>query len=139
MLRHRSPAQNFARRATCPVTLAGQDIDEGDAVLLSLAAANRDPGRFPEPERFDPDRDARGHLAFGWGIHQCPGGVLARTELTILLQTLCAHPPLHLAGEVTWSGLNGGNHLGPTSLPVRFGTPSGEAADDTRSGPHQRR
>ncbi|GAA4852938.1 cytochrome P450 [Actinomycetospora corticicola] len=133
MLRHRSPAQNFARRATCPVTLGGRSVEEGDAVLLSLAAANRDPGRFPEPERFDPGRDARGHLGFGWGIHQCPGGVLARTELTILLQTLCAHPPLHLAGEVTWSGLNGGNHLGPTSLPVRFGSSADHRNDGARS------
>ncbi|MDL5158252.1 cytochrome P450 [Actinomycetospora termitidis] len=120
MLRHRSPAQNFARRATCPVTVAGRRLEEGDAVLLSLAAANRDPDRFPDPDRFDPDRDARGHLGFGWGIHQCPGGVLARTELTILLRVLAEHPALELTGDVTWSGLQGGNHLGPTSLPVRF-------------------
>ncbi|WP_199434228.1 cytochrome P450 [Qaidamihabitans albus] len=121
MLRHRSPAQNFARRTTCPVTVGGQDIAEGDAVLLSLAAANRDPGRFPDPDRFDPDRDARGHLGFGWGIHQCLGAALARSELAILLWRLCAHPPLAAAGEVRWSGLQGGNHLGPTTLPVRFG------------------
>ncbi|MEJ2885717.1 cytochrome P450 [Actinomycetospora aeridis] len=121
MLRHRSPAQNFARRATCPVTVAGQRVEEGDAVLLSFAAANRDPARFAEPERFDPGRDARGHLGFGWGIHLCPGAALARTELAILLTELCAHPPLRLAGEVTWSSLQGGNHLGPTRLPVRIG------------------
>ncbi|GLZ52143.1 cytochrome P450 [Actinomycetospora sp. NBRC 106378] len=122
MLRHRSPAQNFARRATCPASVAGHRIAEGDAVLLSLAAANRDPERFADPACFDPDRDARGHLGFGWGIHQCPGGVLARTELAILLRTLGELPPLHLDGEVTWSGLQGGNHLGPTRLPIRFAT-----------------
>lgn len=120
MLRHRSPAQNFARRATCPVTVAGQRVEEGDAVLLSFAAANRDPERFPDPDRFDPDRDVSGHLGFGWGIHMCPGAALARAELTILLTALCAHPPLRLTGEVRWSGLQGGNHLGPTTLPVRF-------------------
>ncbi|MEJ2860719.1 cytochrome P450 [Actinomycetospora flava] len=120
MLRHRSPAQNFARRATCPVSVGGQLVEEGDAVLLSFAAANRDPARFADPERFDPDRDVRGHLGFGWGIHACPGAALARTELTILLTTLCAHPRLHLSDEVRWSGLQGGNHLGPTALPVRF-------------------
>ncbi|GAA4917661.1 cytochrome P450 [Actinomycetospora succinea] len=121
MLRHRSPAQNFARRATCPVTVAGQRVEEGDAVLLSFAAANRDPARFPDPDRFDPDRDVRGHLGFGWGIHLCPGAALARAELTILLTELCARPPLRLRGEVGWSGLQGGNHLGPTTLPVVFG------------------
>lgn len=121
MLRHRSPAQNFARRATCPVTVAGQDIDEGDAVLLSFAAANRDPDRFANPDRFDPDRDTGGHLGFGWGIHLCPGAALARAELSILLRTLCTHPPLRPDGPVEWSGLQGGNHLGPTRLPVRFG------------------
>ncbi|MFC5141422.1 cytochrome P450 [Actinomycetospora rhizophila] len=120
MLRHRSPAQNFARRATCPVTVAGQAVEEGDAVLLSFAAANRDPARFADPDRFDPGRDVSGHLGFGWGIHMCPGAALARAELTILLTTLVGHPPLRLAGEVRWSGLQGGNHLGPTTLPVRF-------------------
>jgi cytochrome P450 len=120
MLRHRSPAQNFARRATCPVTVADQDIAEGDAVLLSLAAANRDPSRFPDPDRFDVDRDTRGHLAFGWGIHLCPGAALARAELSILLAVLTAHPPIRAAGDAVWSSLQGGNHLGPTRLPIRF-------------------
>jgi len=46
--------------------------------------------------------------------------LLARAELTILLATLCGHPPLQLADEVRWSGLQVGNHLGPTTLPVRF-------------------
>ncbi|BBG00094.1 MULTISPECIES: cytochrome P450 [Pseudonocardia] len=121
MLRHRSPAQNFARRATCPAGVGGQDIATGDAVLLSFAAANRDPERFADPDRFDPDRDTRGHLGFGWGIHQCMGAALARSELAILLTRLCAHPPVAADGEVRWSGLQGGNHLGPTTLPVRFG------------------
>jgi cytochrome P450 len=122
MLRYRSPAQNFARRVTCPVTIAGHALAEGDTVLLSFAAANRDADRFANPHSFDPDRDARGHLGFGWGIHQCMGAALARSELTILLTTLSTHPPVRAAGEASWSGLQGGNHLGPTRLPVRFET-----------------
>jgi cytochrome P450 len=122
MLRLRSPAQNFARRATRTVEVAGTPIPEGDAVLLSFAAANRDPERFPDPDRFDPDRDARGHLGFGWGVHQCLGAALARSELAILLTTLCRHARLRADGPADWSGLQGGNHLGPTALPVRFET-----------------
>ena len=124
MLRLRSPAQSFARRATCPVTIAGQPVDQGDAVLLSFAAANRDPARFSDPERFDLDRDTCGHLGFGYGIHQCLGAALARAELSILLATLAVHPTLLPAGEVRWSALQGGNHLGPTTLPVRFEEPA---------------
>ncbi|MEU7810837.1 cytochrome P450 [Pseudonocardia sp. NPDC049154] len=120
MLRHRSPAQNFARRATCPAQVGGTVVAEDDAVLLSLAAANRDPERFPDPDRFDPDRDAHGHLAFGWGIHQCIGAPLARTELVLLLEELAARPPLRAAGPPAWSSLQGGNHLGLTHLPLLF-------------------
>lgn len=120
MLRFRTPAQNFARRTTCPVTVGATRIPADEAVLLSYAAANRDPERFPEPDRFDPDRDARGHLAFGRGVHQCMGATLARAELTILLEALCEHPPLALDGPAGWGPLQGGNHLGLTSLPLRF-------------------
>jgi cytochrome P450 len=120
MLRFRTPSQNFARRTTCPVTVGDVEIPAGDAVLLSYAAANRDPARFPDPNQFDPDRDARGHLAFGWGIHQCMGAALARAELVILLETLCEYPPLHAAGPAAWGPLQGGNHLGLKRLPLHF-------------------
>ena len=89
-------------------------------MLLSYAAANRDPARFPDPNQFDPDRDARGHLAFGWGIHQCMGAALARAELVILLETLSEYPPLHSAGHAAWGPLQGGNHLGLKRLPLHF-------------------
>ncbi|MBW0089194.1 cytochrome P450 [Pseudonocardia sp. KRD-184] len=49
------------------------DDIEGETVLLAIAAAHRDPERFPDPGRFDPDRDLRGHLAFGWGSACAPG------------------------------------------------------------------
>jgi cytochrome P450 len=120
LLRYRTPSQNFARRTTCPVTVEGTEIPADDAVLLSYAAANRDPDRFPDPDRFDPDRDARGHLAFGWGIHLCLGATLARAELVVLLETLCEQPRLLPAGPPTWGPLQGGNHIGLTHLPLRF-------------------
>lgn len=120
MLRLRSPAQNFARRTTRDIEVDGTTVPAGSGVLLSFAAANRDPRQFPDPDRFDVERGGRGHLAFGWGIHLCIGAALARTELALLLEALAAHPPFRLDGEVAFGPLQGGNHLGPTRLPLRF-------------------
>ncbi|MHA3700877.1 cytochrome P450 [Jatrophihabitans sp. YIM 134969] len=120
MLRLRSPAQNFARRTTRDVEVDGHVIPEGSGVLLSYAAGNRDDRHFPSPDEFDIDRASRGHLAFGWGIHQCVGAALARSELRLLAETLAARAPFTLDGEVVYSSLQGGNHLGPTYLPIRF-------------------
>ena len=122
MLRLRSPAQNFARRTTRDAEIDGIVIPAGSGVLLSYAAANRDPRRFPEPDAIDVRQAGRQHLAFGWGIHLCIGAALARSELTLLLETLVEHPPLRLDGDVRFGSLQGGNHLGPTALPVRFET-----------------
>lgn len=131
MLRYRTPSQNFARRTTCPVKVGETELGQHDAVLLSYAAANRDPQRFPDPDTFDPDRDTRGHLAFGWGIHLCPGSALVRSELVVLLETLCRHPRLVPDGPVAWGPLRGGNNIGPTELPLRFAgvlTPPGSTS-----------
>lgn len=125
-LRYRTPVQNIARRVACPVDVHGQKLEEGDSVLLSYAAANRDPDVFSEPATFNPDRTERGHLAFGWGIHQCMGAALVRVEIPFLLQELCKYPPFRLAGEVVWSNLQGGTHLGLASLPLEFVTEGGE-------------
>jgi cytochrome P450 len=121
MLRLRTPAQNFARRTTRDVVVGETTIPAGETVLLSFASANRDEHQFPDPDRFDIDRANRHHVAFGWGIHQCLGAALARTELKVLLETLCDYPPLRPAGPASFSDLRGGNHLGPTRLPLTFG------------------
>lgn len=120
MLRLRSPAQNFARQTTRDVVVDDVEVPADARVLLSLAAANRDPAQFPRPEVFDVKRATRGHLAFGWGIHQCLGAALARVELRLLLEAFCAHPPFRLAGEATFASPHGGAHWGPASLPLRF-------------------
>ena len=62
------------------ITIGGVTVPAGETVLLSLAAANRDPRRFPDPDRLDLGRDATGHLALGHGIHYCLGAPLARLE-----------------------------------------------------------
>ncbi|WPB80017.1 cytochrome P450 [Archangium violaceum] len=77
--------------------LHGTRVPAGDSVIVSLCAANRDPRRFPAPDTLDLNRGPNPHLAFGHGIHFCPGATLARTELQIALGTLLARlPGLHL-------------------------------------------
>jgi cytochrome P450 len=120
MLRLRTPAQNFARHTAQEVAVGDTVVPEDARVLLSFAAANRDPAAFPDPDRFDVSRASRAHLAFGWGAHQCIGATLARTELKILLETLVAYPPFALDGEATFHPLQGGIHYGPHRLPLRF-------------------
>jgi cytochrome P450 len=63
-------------------------LGEGEKVLLFLAAANRDPRRWEQPDRFDITRRATGHLAFGVGIHGCVGMAVARLEAEIVLSLL---------------------------------------------------
>ncbi|MEU8686530.1 cytochrome P450 [Streptomyces sp. NPDC048611] len=78
--------------------LHGTEVPAGDSVIVSLCAANRDPRRFPDPDTLDLDRAPNPHLAFGHGIHFCPGAALARAELQIALGTLLTRlPGLHLA------------------------------------------
>ncbi len=83
--------------------MAGVDVAPGERVGLLIGAANRDPARWPEPDRFDPDRPcgpcAAPHLAFGGGLHFCLGAPLARLELEVALPRLFARrPALRLAG-----------------------------------------
>ncbi|WP_327350825.1 cytochrome P450 [Streptomyces sp. NBC_01304] len=89
----------LARVAKEPVTLAGRSIAAGDGVICMLSTANRDMELFaPEgcahPSQLDLTRDARRHLAFGFGVHQCLGQPLARAELQIILGTLLRRLPM---------------------------------------------
>lgn len=78
--------------------LHGTRVPAGDSIIVSLCAANRDPERFADPDALDLDRTPNPHLAFGHGIHFCPGAALARVELQVALGTLVARlPGLRLA------------------------------------------
>jgi cytochrome P450 len=88
------------RFTTEPVTLGDVTIPADQVILISLGAANHDPGHFPDPARLDINRDASSHLAFGHGIHFCIGARLARAEAEIALSTLFTRMPgLTLAGD----------------------------------------
>ncbi|MFE2020453.1 cytochrome P450 [Streptomyces sp. NPDC059499] len=99
LLRFNSPVSTSTFRFTTePVTLGDTAVPAGVPVLIALGAANRDPARFPVPNRLDPDRDAAGHLAFGHGIHRCVGAPLAKAEAEIVLRAvLTRFPRLRLA------------------------------------------
>ncbi|MFE0774152.1 cytochrome P450 [Streptomyces sp. NPDC058861] len=89
LARYEGPALLAIRRfPTQDVTFGDETIPAGETVLLSLAAANRDPHRFSHPDQIDFDRDASGHLALGHGIHYCLGAPLARAETEIALAAL---------------------------------------------------
>lgn len=82
VLRLESPFQFFTRAVRARCAFNGATFDTGDLVDLCLGAANRDPEQYPDPARLDlRRRNSAGHLAFGAGIHRCPGNVLARFEL----------------------------------------------------------
>ncbi|MFJ2948918.1 cytochrome P450 [Streptomyces sp. NPDC087226] len=122
-LRFNSPVHSGAFRfAAEPLELAGTRVAAGDAVLVSLAAASRDPLAFPDPDRFDLTRRPKGHLAFGHGIHHCLGAPLARTEAAVALRLLLdRYPGLALAADpaaLTWRTST--LLRGLTALPVQL-------------------
>jgi len=85
-LRMESPVKGDFRLSRRATTVGGVELPVGTTVMVVNAAANRDPALFPDPDTFDPERpNARQHVAFGRGIHTCPGAPLARTEGVISL------------------------------------------------------
>ncbi|MFI9257510.1 cytochrome P450 [Streptomyces sioyaensis] len=104
--------------------LHGTRVPAGDSVIVSLCAANRDARQFPDPDTLDFDRSPNPHLAFGHGIHFCPGAALARIELQIALGTLLRRlPGLRPAApesELNW--IPAVLARGVDRLPVAYGT-----------------
>jgi cytochrome P450 len=82
-----------ARYVTKDVEYYGQTVPAGSTMMFMLAAANRDERRFPNPDRFDIHRDRAAHMTFGYGIHTCPGNVLARLEGQIFLEEMLKRFP----------------------------------------------
>ncbi|MGX5656389.1 cytochrome P450, partial [Geodermatophilus nigrescens] len=87
-VRWESPVQTFFRTATTDVRVGDVVVPEGRKILMFLAAANRDPRRWADPDAFDLSRDPSGHVGFGMGIHQCVGQHVARLEAEALLTAL---------------------------------------------------
>lgn len=113
---------SFTRTATEDADFGAGTVREGESVIVSLGAANRDPDRFPDPNRLDVCRDAAGHVAFGHGRHMCLGQHLARLELKITFTRLVARMPnLRLAVPAEEIEMPPDHILyGPESLPVEW-------------------
>lgn len=104
-LRYDGPVQGTARVALEPVEIGGRQIEKGHLVMTMLAAADRDPAQFPNPEELEIERAENRHVAFGYGIHFCLGAPLARLEGQIAIATLVQRAPgLRLDGEPVWGG-----------------------------------
>ena len=103
-LRFTNTTTNFRRTATRDNEIGGYPVKTGDKILLSYAAANRDPAVFDNPHVFDITRaNARKHLAFGTGPHVCIGARLARIQLIALLKQIVTRiPDIHPVGEPEW-------------------------------------
>jgi len=98
-LRWSGVAQTFFRTTSRAVQIGNDTIPEGQKIVLFLAAANRDPRQWPDPERYDISRNASGHVGFGFGIHQCLGQMVARFEMEAVLSALLEH-----VGEIRLTG-----------------------------------
>ncbi|WP_372664751.1 cytochrome P450 [Amycolatopsis kentuckyensis] len=100
ILRWDGAAQMSQRAAARPAVLDGREIPADEVVVILAGAANRDPARFADPDRFDITRDAGRGLFFGHGLHLCLGAALARLEMTVLLEQLGKRfPELRIGGE----------------------------------------
>ena len=105
------------RYATATTVLADQTVGAGDLVIASLAAANRDPAAYPDPDVYDVDRRPQGHLGFGAGKHFCLGSGMARLVTAVAMRRFLERvPEYRLAdGRLVWNSSS--NFRSPAALP----------------------
>jgi cytochrome P450 len=120
-LRWEPPITTVVRKAVRDCELGGVEIPAGTHVSVSVAAANRDPTRYPDPDRFDPTRRNIAHLTFGGGPHLCLGMHLARMEATVAINALLDRlPDLRLDSSASPPHVVGVAFRSPAALPVEY-------------------
>ena len=120
-LRWETPLLTVARSATEDVELGGVHIPAGSFVAVSLGSANRDPGRYPDPDVFNVGREDKQHISFGDGAHKCLGMHLARLEMRVLLNAVLDRlQGLRLDPDADDPHIHGLIFRSPPNLPVRF-------------------
>jgi cytochrome P450 family 142 subfamily A polypeptide 1 len=121
MLRWVSPIKNMARTITRDTELGGKTLHEGEKLLLLYPSANRDEDVFPDPFRFDVERQPNEHVAFGFGAHFCLGNSLARLELLCMFEHVLKRLPDIELVESTEPEYRPANFIsGYEEMPVRF-------------------
>jgi cytochrome P450 len=131
LLRYESPSQHTARLAPADIEMGGKKIRERQAVIAVMGAANRDPERFPDPDRLDIARQDNRHLAFGWAAHFCFGAALARLEGQIAFEAILRRLPnltLDTTTPLVWRENLGLRGL--KALPISFARPASGALND---------
>jgi cytochrome P450 len=120
-LRYAASVVAWRRLCVKPTTIGGVDIPEGAKVLIATASASYDEQVFPEPERFDIDRDnAKQHLAFGFGAHTCLGAPLARLEMRVVLEEMSRRLPHMQLADQEFTYVPNTSFRGPQSLLVEW-------------------
>lgn len=120
LLRFESPVQHTVRLAPEDMTFGGKAIQKGTRVVVVLAAANRDPNRFPDPDRLDLERSDNRHLAFGWAAHFCFGAPLARLEAKIAFSKLLHRISQPVLSDKCWEWRRNAGLRGLTALRICF-------------------
>jgi hypothetical protein len=122
LLRFESPVQRIGRVAKAPVTVGDVEIKAGQMAAAVVAAANRDPAVFPDPDRLDVTRRPGPHLAFGHGPHFCLGAPLARLDGQVVFEALLDRLPALRLADPDWTPEWSANTVirGLKALPVRF-------------------
>jgi cytochrome P450 len=120
LLRYEAPSPVQGRTLMKDVEWHGVRVPAGSVMLLLTASAGRDERQYPEPDRFDVERDVGRHLSFGYGTHFCLGAALARLEARVALEEVLARFP---RWDVEWSGavrVTTSTVRGFAKLPIRF-------------------
>ena len=123
ILRYDAPVQSVPRKAATDIEYGGKRIEAGSNLIPVLAAANRDPERFPDPDRLDLDRPAGRHMSFGLGVHYCLGAPLGKVEAEIGLGLLLTRTRDSAIDESGIQWRPSFEFRGPDALPLAFSPP----------------